>query len=283
MHGSHPEIEAFQLGEAVVASSQRTILVNGRKSRVDYKTMRVLLALTRRAGEVVTKDEILTAVWEDRFVGDEVVTVAISQLRKALGDSPREPRFIETVPRVGYRLLPAPEAIHREPEGEGRDSGERTGPVLHGPRRSWRRYVAGTAALLVALSLGWVWLQQRSPPERIPISVERPENVSGHSELDRLAADIGDGMLAMLTRDPTARAFDATAMGDEVSEVGYRLSGSLSSDPSGLRLDLRAVDLRTREVIWMNRLVGPDAEALVERFGPSFRKGALPKMTSPGG
>jgi len=77
----------------------------GYRVRVEPKAMRVLVHLAERAGEEVTREEILRAVWEDSPVKAEVLTNAIWELRKALGDDPREPDFIQTVSRKGYRLV----------------------------------------------------------------------------------------------------------------------------------------------------------------------------------
>lgn len=71
------------------------------------KAFDVLGVLVERAGELVTKDELLDAVWREAHVSDGVLKVSIAELRKALGDSAAEPRFIETVHRRGYRFVAA--------------------------------------------------------------------------------------------------------------------------------------------------------------------------------
>ncbi len=77
----------------------------GRRVRIEPKAMQVLVHLAERAGEAVAREEILRAVWESSPVKAEVLTNAIWELRKALGDDPREPDFIQTVSRKGYRLV----------------------------------------------------------------------------------------------------------------------------------------------------------------------------------
>src|SRR5215468_9297936 len=69
------------------------------------KTFDVLHYLVRHADRLVTKDELLDAVWPETAVSDGVVRMAISALRKALDDTAQTPRFIATVPRRGYRFL----------------------------------------------------------------------------------------------------------------------------------------------------------------------------------
>jgi DNA-binding winged helix-turn-helix (wHTH) protein len=65
----------------------------------------VLCALARRPGHLVTKGDLLDGVWGHRFVTDSVLKSAISEVRAALQDDPRQPRYIETVSRRGYRFI----------------------------------------------------------------------------------------------------------------------------------------------------------------------------------
>jgi len=76
--------------------------------RVKPKSMEVLLALARRPREVCSRRELLAEVWKGVWVGEEILSQAISQLRRAFGDDFRSPEVIETVPRRGYRLLVVP-------------------------------------------------------------------------------------------------------------------------------------------------------------------------------
>src|SRR5262245_24989346 len=73
--------------------------------RLTPKVFAVLSHLLRNAGRLVTKDELLQAVWPDTVVSEASLTVCIREIRKALGDQPREPRYIETMHRRGYRFL----------------------------------------------------------------------------------------------------------------------------------------------------------------------------------
>ena len=68
----------------------------------------VLCTLARSAGRLVTKNALLDAVWGHQFVAESVLKSAISEVRAALGDDPRQPRYIETVSRRGYRFIAAP-------------------------------------------------------------------------------------------------------------------------------------------------------------------------------
>ena len=103
--------EPFRIGELRVEPSGNRLKRDGNWIRLEPMVMRVLVYLCRFHGEVVTKEQILVSVWENRNVGEEVLTRSISALRKALGDSSKEPQMIETVYKTGYRFLATPSLI----------------------------------------------------------------------------------------------------------------------------------------------------------------------------
>lgn len=78
--------------------------------RIEPKTADLLAVLAERPGEVVSRDDILERLWPGLFVGEDALPQTISRLRKALNDSPKAPRYVETIPKRGYRLMVAPEA-----------------------------------------------------------------------------------------------------------------------------------------------------------------------------
>ena len=82
---------------------------------LEPKVMNVLVCLAELAGEVVTHDQFIARVWRGRIVSDEVLSRCISLLRTRLGDDPREPRFIQTLPKIGYRLLTPVEPLAAPP------------------------------------------------------------------------------------------------------------------------------------------------------------------------
>jgi DNA-binding winged helix-turn-helix (wHTH) protein/tetratricopeptide (TPR) repeat protein len=120
------------------------------------KTFAVLCCLVQQAGQLVTKDTLLEAVWPETSVSDSVLQVAIRQLRQVLGDQARTPRFIETVYGRGYRFI----APVRAPGAPGE-------PVVLGVRRAApaprfrrpRHFVGRTAALTQMLQW-WTTAQQ---------------------------------------------------------------------------------------------------------------------------
>ena len=73
--------------------------------RIESKAMEVLLALVNAAPDPITPKELLEQVWPDTVVVDNVVHKAVAHLRRALGDDAQNPKYIETIPRRGYRLI----------------------------------------------------------------------------------------------------------------------------------------------------------------------------------
>ena len=101
-------MEPFELGEWRVDPASREFKSREASTRVSPKAMQVMQTLIGAGGEVVSRDDLLDAVWGDVIVGEEVLTHAIAELRRALGDSARRPRYIETVHKSGYRLREMP-------------------------------------------------------------------------------------------------------------------------------------------------------------------------------
>jgi WD40 repeat protein/DNA-binding winged helix-turn-helix (wHTH) protein len=85
----------------------------GTKVQLSFKTMDVLVCLAGRAGELVTKRELMDAVWQVEFVSDNTLTKRIAELREALGDDAKNPRYIETITKRGYRLIAEVESPER--------------------------------------------------------------------------------------------------------------------------------------------------------------------------
>ncbi|HMD01941.1 MAG TPA: winged helix-turn-helix domain-containing protein [Candidatus Baltobacteraceae bacterium] len=94
--------DAFELDEA-----NALLLRNGKAVTLAPKPFGVLCALARRPGSLLTKHALLDDVWGHQFVTDSVLKTAISEVRAALDDDPKQPRYIETVSRRGYRFVAA--------------------------------------------------------------------------------------------------------------------------------------------------------------------------------
>ncbi len=105
----------FRIGAREVFPLEGRISGPAGNLRVEPKAMAVLVELARRAPEVCTRDGIVEKVWPRGYVSDDALTRCVGQLRRALGDDPRDPMCLQTIPKRGYRLLAAVTAI--EPAG----------------------------------------------------------------------------------------------------------------------------------------------------------------------
>lgn len=76
-----------------------------KRFHLEPQVMKVLVYLASHPQEVITKEKLIGELWPDTIVGDAALARCISQIRQALGDDPRKPKFVETVPKIGYRLI----------------------------------------------------------------------------------------------------------------------------------------------------------------------------------
>lgn len=102
-----PAPARFRVGEFEVDLRCGELRRDGDKIKVQERPFQILAALLARPGEVVTREEIQRKLWPaDTFVDFEhSINTAVNKLRAALGDDTENPRFIETLPRYGYRLI----------------------------------------------------------------------------------------------------------------------------------------------------------------------------------
>ncbi|MFQ5741865.1 MAG: winged helix-turn-helix domain-containing protein, partial [Acidobacteriota bacterium] len=95
----------FRVGSWLVQPQLNLITLDEQSHQIEPKVMEVLVYLAEHAGEVLSKDRIIQAVWADTFVTDEALWHCISELRRVFEDDPKNPRFIQTVTKKGYRLI----------------------------------------------------------------------------------------------------------------------------------------------------------------------------------
>jgi DNA-binding winged helix-turn-helix (wHTH) protein len=95
----------FYVGEWLVEPSLNRLSRAGETVQLELRAMDVLLRLVEHAGEVVTKADLVDAVWQTEFVCDSTLYSRIGDLRNAFGDTPQQPRYIETIRKRGYRLV----------------------------------------------------------------------------------------------------------------------------------------------------------------------------------
>src|ERR1700687_5863834 len=129
-----PPTAMLRIGAWCVNPTSGQISRDGETARVDVRTIRLLLCLAAHPGEVVSIDDLLSQVWSEVIVAPDSVYQAVASLRRVLGDDPKQPTYIATVPRLGYRMVatvspwadqPVPQtsATTNAPTGSSRDSG----------------------------------------------------------------------------------------------------------------------------------------------------------------
>jgi DNA-binding winged helix-turn-helix (wHTH) protein len=112
---------AFRLGEWLVDTATREIRHGDTVERLEPKVMRVLELLAARKGNVVSRYELESQVWTGMIVTDDAVTNTVIKLRRALGDKAREPRYVETIAKTGYRLIAPVEPVPADDRLPGAD------------------------------------------------------------------------------------------------------------------------------------------------------------------
>lgn len=133
---------SFLVGDWLVEPDLSRISNNGVETHLEPKTMEVLCYLAARPNTLVTADEIIDSVWGGRPMGDNPVYKAIAKLRRALDDASDQPRFVDTVPKKGYRLI-APVGVPRAEVPPSQAPQARA-------RRAWRR----SAPLVLGIAIG---------------------------------------------------------------------------------------------------------------------------------
>lgn len=114
-----PPVDTFEFGPFCFDAATRLLLRKGVSVTLTPKAAEALWWLLARRGRVVTKDDLMQALWPDRFVEEANLTQTIYALRKSLGDS-RRPQYIETLPRRGYRFVGAVKVVTHDTQRPAR-------------------------------------------------------------------------------------------------------------------------------------------------------------------
>lgn len=165
-----PRAARLRVGDCDVDAARRIVVQrDGSKStRLTVKAMQVLLALLERHGAVVSRETLFDLVWPDTMPTDDVLTQAVTQLRKAFGDDRDAPRYIETIAKGGYRLVAdfewtpveVPEAGVEAPSHPG-DTGTEHPATVRRRRHAFVVPGIAFAALALLTLLAIAWHQQR--------------------------------------------------------------------------------------------------------------------------
>src|SRR5438067_7647400 len=238
----------FRVGGASIDPASRDAAFNGTVERLQPQNLKVLVALARRRGKVVTRDELVDLCWDGRFVGDDVINRAISTLRQF---AERAGGFgIETVPRSGYRLVERPGSIRR------------------------RRLVIGTVAIACAFAASAAVILIRSgtgqrPPATLAVALLPFESGTTDPTTRAIAFAAHDSVSHALSQSRFAvTEIEPGARGDQTAN--FVMSGNVSGTPDKLIATVRMEESSHHIIVYSQRFEVDRGQAwtLPERIGP---------------
>jgi DNA-binding winged helix-turn-helix (wHTH) protein len=278
----------YQFGDFELDPGERRLSNNGQLIALTPKVFDTLVLLVKNAGHVTRKDTLLTALWPRGFVEESTLSNHIWQIRRALGDTAKSTRFIETVPKLGYRFT-APVTLRAGPSGSAGDpaakdtaSADVEAPVGVVGRPAPYRLIGSVAALVaLGLALAWMIHLRFAPAGPAPPDGVRTIALTGFNSLSRVAGDawLSPALASMLATElgathalrvvPDTTVHDATSgltppvaggySGEALTtirsrmEADYILSGSYligaGGDGSPVRVDLTLQDLHSGAVL----------------------------------
>lgn len=254
----------FDLGGMRVRPAEISVEINGQRHELQPRVMQVLVALARGRPAVVSRDKLVELCWEGRIVGDDSVNRCILALRHLAQQMTPEPFSIETIPRVGYRLVE-----QRQP-----NASEKSGPA------GWRRWlsIGAVLALLIATAGLLLWQQRGAEAEPASIAVLPFRNLSPGDPY--FAEGIGEEILGQLAREPQFRVagrasssqFREDADFRDVARrlgVDYVLEGSVRTQRDQVRVNAGLVRASDGVRLWSDSYDGKldDIFAIQQRIG----------------
>jgi len=280
--------DCLKVGDWTVAPDLNQLSAQGEIVKVEPKAMAVLLCLANQAGRVVSREVLLSEVWPGVVVGDDSLTQVIIKLRKALGDDPERPTYIQTVTKRGYRLL-APVA---------QDAGTASPPTARlGVARWWASALA--VSLLLVAGIWWAVGQHTtrlSPNQDLTDAVADAPTLA-IAPFEALGKDAQELMLARgITADLMTdlsklsglsvigfSPMDGRASSDNSSQAHarYVVSGTVQRIDERLRLHVYLAEQQSGRQLWSERFdrsVG-DLFAIQDELGPKIAR-MLPAKVS---
>jgi len=317
--------QCFHFGTFEVDLRLRELRKQGLKVKLQDKPLMMLALLLEQAGEIVTREDLRRRLWpSDTFVDfDANLNTTLNKLRRALGDSADNPRFIETLPRHGYRFIAPVEAVATGTEppvaATGTSPPQATSLVsalspkrqgLWGPGPWMRSHAAPTWAIMLAvmaavlLIIRWAVVHQSRPSTGKTMLLVLPfEDLSGDSGQEYFADGLTDEIITELGHlrperlgviaRTSSMQFKHTRkpLRDIARDVGvdYVLEGSVMRAGGGVRVTARLIQSSDQTELWTETYerATPDVLALqrdvVVRIAQSLAIELLPNGKAPGG
>lgn len=252
----------------------------GVKIRVQQQPFKVLEILLEHPGEIVTREELRTRIWPQESFGDfdQAVNVAIAKLRTALGDSAENPRYIETLPRRGYRfiaevaLVDTAKSATELPVTQPDD----TSPIRKRLRLplSWK--IAGSILVLgLAAFITWMLYPRKSPSLAIrSLAVLPLESLSGDASQDYFADGMTDELITDLSQIGALRVISRTSVMQykrvhrPLAEIARELNvdavveGTVLRSGDRVRITAQLIQVPAEKHLWAHSYDGDVRDAL---------------------
>jgi len=257
----------LRIGAWCVNPASGQISRDGETARVEVRTMRLLLCLAEHAGEVVSIDELLNQVWSEVVVTPDSVYQAVASLRRLLGDDPKQPTYIATVPRLGYRMVATVRPWADQPKAPAATDAPAPVPRL---RAGFTR--AAGAALCLALVAAFLFYgkvanQNHSASPAIPqpeksIAVLPFLDLTEEMSQEPFADGMTEELIDKLSKIPGLRVPGPTSSfyfkGKQITiadiaktlGVAYVLDGSVRKSGARLRVAARLIRADNGYVVW---------------------------------
>jgi TolB-like protein/DNA-binding winged helix-turn-helix (wHTH) protein len=257
----------LRIGAWCVNPASGEISRDGETSRVEERTMRLLLCLAHRPGEIVSIDDLLNQVWSDVTVTQDSVYQAVTSLRRLLGDDPKQPTYIATVPRLGYRMVATVSPWIEQPP-EASTVSTNTAPN----RKAGFTWTAGAAlGLALVVLMAWQFRGRVASSTHTAAASSQPQESIGVLPFLDLTEgmkeeEFADGMteelIDKLSKIPSLRVTPPTssfyykgkqiAVADVAKALGvaYVLDGSVRKSGARLRIAARLIRAENGYVVW---------------------------------
>lgn len=209
---------AYEFGQFTLVPTEKRLLCDGKAVPLAPKVFDTLVLLVKNQGRLIEKEELLRAVWPHSVVEEVALAHNVSQLRKVLGDPTEDPKFIETVPKRGYRFIAAVRARGAPQGAPPAGGGEAPSAVRHIP---WfRAAILGAFAAVLVLAASTAAYFYLSPtgkrvagvlPAIHSLAVLPFENLSGDKEQEYFADGMTDELITKLGRIGALRVVSRTS------------------------------------------------------------------------
>jgi transcriptional activator of cad operon len=257
----------LRIGDWRVDPASGQISRNGSSATVETRTLRLLLFLAERPGETVSIDDLLNHVWPDVTVSQDSVYQAVASLRRLLGDDPKQPAYIATVPRFGYRMVAAVSSW----------VDDSATPKSSAKRHGWMIALA----LCIALPLAVLILIRTLRPRFLNLTPQISVGVLPFLDLtegmheEEFADGMTEELIGRLSKIPGLRvpgpASSFYFKGKQIAPadiakslgVAYLLDGSVRKSGSQLRVAARLIHADTGFIVWSESYDRPAGDILM--------------------